>query len=267
MLNDWHIQDVVTRSQALACVRLQERIWGEGFDERVPAAILWIARRTGGVVAAAFHDDEAVGFVFGITGWVAGRPFHWSDMLAVDPEWQGRGLGVALKRYQRRRLEQADVPACSWTFDPLDARNAYLNFAKFGATAREYVPDAYGASNSKLHVGLSTDRLVVSWAPASPRVRGRMEDDEAPPDDPGGAVINPAPGTLRLDLEDEWLRLRLPADIHDLRRNDLAAARQWRADTREALQRYFSAGFEVCEMVPEPEPVLLLRRQRPALAR
>jgi len=35
-----------------------------------------------------------------------------------------------------------------WTFDPLQSRNAYLNFAKLGIIVREYAADMYGETDS-----------------------------------------------------------------------------------------------------------------------
>ena len=40
-----------------ACVALQEQVWGGGFLERVPSAMLMVATRVGGVVAGAFDRD------------------------------------------------------------------------------------------------------------------------------------------------------------------------------------------------------------------
>src|SRR5690606_25947343 len=68
-----------------ACVALQEEVWGAGFSERVPTAILKVGQELGGVSAGAFDRSGRLdGFVFGLTGLDdAGEPVHWSDMLAV----------------------------------------------------------------------------------------------------------------------------------------------------------------------------------------
>jgi predicted GNAT superfamily acetyltransferase len=140
------------------CVEFQERIWGAGFNELVPAAILWVAANTGGIVAAAVDDrDDFAGFIFGITGWRDREPIHWSDMLAVRQDLRGRGIGIMLKRYQRDTLLERGVLKATWTFDPLESRNAHLNLTRLGATAREYRRDCYGPGTSPLH-SLGTDR-------------------------------------------------------------------------------------------------------------
>ncbi|HEX9107498.1 MAG TPA: hypothetical protein VF832_09725, partial [Longimicrobiales bacterium] len=66
-----------------ACVQLQKETWGAHFNEVVPATILKITNRVGGIVAGAFLEDRLVAFVYGITGLERGRLVHWSHMLAV----------------------------------------------------------------------------------------------------------------------------------------------------------------------------------------
>lgn len=243
-------------------VELQRLIWGADFDEVVPPAVLWFARRIGGIVAGAFDGTQMLGLIFGITGWEASRPIHWSDMLGVHPAARGRGVGLALKAWQRDRLLERDVTTVKWTFDPLEARNAWLNFARLGATSREYVRDAYGASTSPLHRGIGTDRLVVDWQLDSPRVRERMEAGAAHRPAPGDApVVNPDGETLRLDLDAPLVAVRIPADIQSLKARDEVAARRWRDRTRKAFETYFGRGYEAREVLrgPEDSRYLLVR--------
>src|SRR5690606_23276161 len=113
-------------------------------------------------------------FVFGLTGLRAGRPSHWSDMLAVRPEMRGRGLAIELKRFQRDEVLALGVEEMLWTFDPLRAGNAHLNLNKLGAVARAYRPDMYGATGSPLHDGIGTDRFVAFWPLRHERVVARL---------------------------------------------------------------------------------------------
>ena len=63
------IRDLTTHQDFADCIALQEATWGEGFLERVPAAILRVSQMIGGVSAGAFDETERmVGFVFGLTG-------------------------------------------------------------------------------------------------------------------------------------------------------------------------------------------------------
>lgn len=266
------IRDVIDYDELQQCVAIQERTWGPAFGEIVPAAILWVAARTGGVVAAAYDGAGAmVGFVFGVSGYRDGRPLHWSDMLAVLPEARGSGVGLALKRHQREVLLENGIEDVYWTFDPLESRNAHLNFARLGAVATEYIRDCYGATSSPLHAGLPTDRLVAHWRLASDRVRWRMGDGgdalgAARPDGVtagGGAHRNRAAEEVqslplindgfevRLNLDSPLTRLRIPADIQRLKADAPAEALRWREATRAGLEAYLRRGYAVVDLVRE----------------
>lgn len=275
-----------------ACVAFQEETWGEGFSERVPVAILKIASRLGGVVAAAWEPNgRMAGFVFGLTGVRDGELVHWSDMLAVRPELRDRGLGRRLKAYQRERLLEADVRTTLWTFDPLESRNAYLNLGKLGVVVREYLEDMYGESGSPLHRGVGTDRFLARWEMESERAEARIagrvdlprwEDVEALPvafqvedaDDPARA----APGSAvrsrgeapswRTRVSDAppgaRLLVPIPADLRAVQAASLERAAAWREATRPVLATALSRGWEVRELVRTPERgvscYLLVRR-------
>lgn len=240
-----------------ACVALQRTTWGDDFDQEVPTAILWAAQRTGGVASGAFDaDGELVGFVFGITGIDGrGRLVHWSDMLAVRADQRGTGLGIALKQHQRELLRERGVGRIEWTFEPLEARNAWINFGRLGATSREYLRDVYGDTGSHLHAGIGTDRLVVSW---------RIDDDDmgVPEASTGGAAAterhsagrasdvvdvlddspHPEPTEPVLNLSAPFVRIAVPLDIQRLKREAPGVAALWRTVTRAAFEHYLGAG-------------------------
>src|SRR5690606_18798460 len=62
-----------------------------------------------------------------------------------------------------------------WTFDPLQALNAHLNFYRLGVTCDEYARNLYGESSSALHRGTPTDRFVVQWRLRDQHVQRRIE--------------------------------------------------------------------------------------------
>src|SRR5439155_9004142 len=145
-----------------ACVELQRDVWGWDQADIVPATLLHVVDYVGGLVAGAFDPNSILlGFVFGITGIRDGEIVHWSHMLGVREAARNMGVGRMLKEYQRRVLAERGVARIYWTFDPLQAKNAYFNLNRLGAHVVEYVPDMYGVTGSPLHLGLATDRLVV----------------------------------------------------------------------------------------------------------
>ncbi|MGH7505811.1 MAG: GNAT family N-acetyltransferase, partial [Longimicrobiales bacterium] len=104
------IRPLKTHADFSACVALQRATWGEAYNDCVPASILKITQRVGGVAAGAFSaEGELLGFVYGLTGVEHGHLIHWSHMLAVHPEYRNHGIGRRLKEYQRDVLVRLGV--------------------------------------------------------------------------------------------------------------------------------------------------------------
>lgn len=236
-----------------ACVELQRVIWGRDFSDVVPLSILKINQKVGGVSAGAFAPGgRLLGFIWGMTGVRDGELFHWSHMLGVAPEARDLKLGERLKWLQRDLLLPLGVEEVEWTYDPLEARNAHLNLNKLGAEVKEYVEDMYaGEMGSELARGIGTDRCVVRWRIASPRVEaaraGRRPDEEL-----GLATFAAAP-ILSMQAGDEayplplspHVRVEIPSDIQAVKNEqpDLAAA--FRRSTRRAFLYYLGRGYQV----------------------
>lgn len=233
-----------------ACAELQRVIWGRDFSDVVPASILKISQKVGGVAAGAFTSDgRMLGFVWGLTGLRNGKIFHWSHMLGVHPEGRDLRLGTRLKLLQRELLLPQGVTDVEWTYDPLEARNAQLNLNHLGAEVIEYVEDMYaGEMGSELARGIGTDRFIVRWRIASERVAAVL----------AGALVQgsedfaeaPVAG---LDVEEEGaslpevprVRVEIPADIQAVKASRPGEAAAWRRSTRRAILHYLERGYRV----------------------
>lgn len=224
------IRPIVSPAELEACVAVQRRIWGREFAGITPATILQVAGRIGGVTAGAFDQrGSLLGFVFGMTGVRGGALVHWSHMLAVLPAARNHGIGRRLKEFQREAAAKLGAETIYWTFDPLVARNAHLNFNVLGVRALEYVRDMYGESTSPVHRGIGTDRLIVSW-PAKERVLEAQRRRAAA----GGAPAAIAGS-----------RTEIPADIAAVQADDLDAARRWRERSRASFESLLGRGCVV----------------------
>lgn len=172
-----------------AIVGLQREAWNVSDVDVVGPLQLRATQHAGACVLVAEDADDhggIVGFAYAFPAYRNGRAWWHSDMTAVRPAHRSRGVGSLLKWAQRDRALAAGLDRITWTFDPMQARNAHLNLNLLGATCREYVPNLYGVTSSDLHHGLPTDRLVAEWDLASPRVAalalGRPLDAPTPSD-------------------------------------------------------------------------------------
>jgi predicted GNAT superfamily acetyltransferase len=189
-----------------------------------------------------------LGFVFGFTGAEGGKPVHWSDMVAVRADAQGRGIGPALKAYQREAVLRQGVRTMYWTCDPLVSKNAHLNFNHYGVRVVEYVQDLYGnETRSVLHRGVGTDRFVVAWD---------LDRPGPPPRPPAGArkapIVNPGTETGQQGDPERFaaapppaLRIEIPEDIALVQASSLDVAGRWRRATRRAFLWCLSQGYAV----------------------
>ncbi len=242
----FRIRDIRSDEELDACVEIQKDTWGRSFSDIVPPSMLQISAKMGGVVAGAFDErDRLMGLVYGITGLRGGSLAHWSHMLAVRPEARNRGVGRALKLYQKERLLTAGVNVMYWTFDPLVSRNAHLNLNRLGARVDEYVPDMYGQSDSELH-RLGTDRFIVRWAlDADPPSGAPASLDSKVP----RLLPNPEPGDAAWPDADT-VALGVPPDIEAVEAESFQAALAWRTYTRSALLHYLGRGHRVTGFAP-----------------
>jgi predicted GNAT superfamily acetyltransferase len=236
------VHDLHGEDQLEQCVTLQRATWGDDFRELVPPAMLMIAQKIGGVLLGACDNEKAlVGFVFGLTGIIDGRPVHWSHMMAVDERWRDRGLGRALKHLQQHRLLDQGIDRALWTYDPLAARNAHLNINRLGARILDYVPNMYGENPlSRADSAIGSDRFVVEWD-----LRATQTSSLTPSaDTPAVTLTHGEDGDVLLP-EAPTVLVHIPHDIQILKQEDPSCALAWRRITRRALTHYLPAGYRV----------------------
>lgn len=260
------LRDIDTLAGCQAVVGVQAAVWGAE-SEIVPASLLFVSVKRGGILVGAFDGDELVGFVWSMPGWRDGERTHWSHMLAVVPAARGRNLGVRLKLAQRARALAQGAPLIEWTFDPLQAQNAHLNLTRLGAVAGTYLVNAYGEMAGVLHRGTPTDRLIAEWWINRPRVQRRVEQLESAQPAHGADVPAAAPPAIGVRSAGPWvasgpvdttlevlhLLVPVPPRFTEMQRDAPAIALAWRLATREAFTAYFARGYRAVDFVPDRE--------------
>jgi predicted GNAT superfamily acetyltransferase len=211
------------------CVRLQFQVWGEQIA--VPSPIFVVAHHTGGQILGAFDGDKMVGFTLALVGTRGGKPFLHSHMTAVLPEFQNQGVGRRLKLFQRHDALKREIRLVEWTFDPLELKNAHFNFVRLGAIARRFIPNCYGVTESPLHAGLPTDRLVAEWWIDSDRVKNILADNSLP---------------AAVDTQS----VSLPADLIKIKAKDRNEAARVQTHARTEFQKLFHQGYIATSLEP-----------------
>src|SRR5687767_1739894 len=209
------IRPLTTLDDCHKVVALEKQIWGyTDAEDVVPAPVLIVTIKRGGILLGSFDEAGAMnGFAYSIPGIKNGRTMQWSHMLGVTAAARSANLGTRLKLAQREATRAMGLDLIEWTYDPLQAMNAHLNFAKLGVVVEEYEENIYGESSSVLHRGSPTDRFVAEWHVRTPHVERRLAAWDQPHFRDGGVadapVVNPshdgggtiAPGPADLTLE------------------------------------------------------------------
>ena len=256
------IRDLKGLDDYRAVVDLERAVWGyTDMADVVTVPVFIITVKRGGILIGAFDAiGQMVGFAYSIVGMKHGQPMQWSHMMGVLPAHRRSGVGGLLKRAQRERALEAGFTLMEWTFDPLQALNAHLNFTRLGVVCDEYVENLYGESTSTLHRGTPTDRFVVQWQLDAPHVERRLaREGEAigvrAREAAAAAVVNetrdagvwrvPARANLTLESSRAWVEI--PADFTEMQRDEPDLALEWRLHSRSIFTAYFARGYRAVD--------------------
>jgi predicted GNAT superfamily acetyltransferase len=202
-----------------ACEELQRRAFGYADLDVVPTNELISADASGGLVLGAFQGEKQIGFCFGLVGREHEKRelYHYSRMVAIDPDVRGRGVAYALKQAQREAVLAQGIDLMRWTFDPLKSENAHLNLHKLGAEAVAYIRDMYGETSSPLHRH-GTDRFLVEWRLREPRRAPRTPFTRIPLPSPGGLFFEAFRGMCETSFRNGFVAIDFSDDHYILSR-------------------------------------------------
>ena len=238
------------------CVRLQREVFGLPELEISPRRHLIVSRQAGGWTLGAFvqsgKDWRLVGFVHHLAAVRGSEIFGYSHMMAVDPEYQNRGVGAKLKWSQRERAVQEGRSFIKWTWDPMQARNAHFNLNRLGVTVSSYAENFYGtdyvtspALTGGVPAGIDSDRLFAEW-----QLQSRRVTDLARGLDPNGEM------TIKPQA-----MVSIPAEWTKLCREDPGRARQEQLRVRNQFQKAFASGLVAAGFERSAACYLLYKRE------
>ncbi|UCZ52783.1 GNAT family N-acetyltransferase [Bacillus shivajii] len=204
----------------------------------------------GGHVIGAYDEDRLVGFCYGFPGFKNNENVLISHMMGVDPAYRNKGIGEQMKRYQKEWAMRYSNEKIQWTYDPLEARNGYLNVHKLGGYVQTYYPSYYGEmDNDEINHGLPTDRFLLELdlkdRPCT-KVEGPVEAKELV-----SALVEHSfvvPVKKELAIKESTYKISVPANIHEMKKSNLDIALKWRYALRESFSDLFSKGYRVVDM-------------------
>lgn len=212
------IRALETVEAVFAASRVLAEVWG-GDRSGMPPNLLRALAHSGNYAVGLYDGEQMVGASVAFFAEPAARSMH-SHITGVLPGHQSHGFGRILKQHQRHWALAREVGHITWTFDPLVARNAHFNLRVLGTHVDEYLVNHYGPMDDGVNRGDETDRIMVSWALASPPV---------PTPDDKSVVASVA----------------VPRDIEALRRESPSDAAAWRLRVREAMLHHLGEGLVI----------------------
>lgn len=237
---------------------------------------------------AGWIEDEQhlAGFAYGFVGvkdknlafCQQSNLWFYAQFLGVKDEWQGYGLGIAIKEFQRDIVRDwfgLDLIVC--TYDPLTAVNAYRNVNYFGMRVLEYRIAPYGEYGGRLNrLDVPSDRFFMGWDIARPRqaidlmkefitperVINKVEIAEVEGKD--GRVCLEIIKDIDFSPSTSPILVRIPVDFYGmLRATDVSRSEirripvDWRMKTRELFLELFRQGYQLIDFIVDrklPEP-------------
>ncbi len=251
------IRDLESIEEIRRVQELEKQVWAVDDRDSVPVSLLIAAKEAGSILLGAFDGQQLIGFVFGFPGLEHGQVSIHSHMTAVLSQYRNLNLGYQLKLAQREKALAMGVRTITWTFDPLQARNAHFNFAKLGVISDLYKVEFYGReSTSYLHQN-GTDRLWVSWFLDSDRVNQKLSPaaESAAATPPETFLVrcdenwHPLRGELSSALSTKSVGIQIPSEITPIEEKDSALAWEWRLATRWGFSECLKAGFFVADFL------------------
>ncbi len=242
---------------------LQLLIWGKDEREMMPAHLCHALQHNGAALLGAFDGSKLVGFTLAVLATVEGlndridqvaaaRLKMYSVIAGVLPEYRNTGVGYRLKMAQRDFALRIGVRLITWTYDPLESRNARFNIGKLGAVCNRYLRNFHGEL-AGINAGLETDRFEVEWWVTSNRAKGRATQQKRPMSlqnllDGGAVVANgvtfdaeglPVPPLQTSRQTNNLVLVEIPTDFQRIKQQDFALALRWREHSRALFENLF----------------------------
>ncbi len=246
-------------------VDLEIVVWGLNPRHAVPSALLHVMALNGGLVLGAYDGERMVGTLVSLAVKRESEVLLWSHMTGTHPDYQRQGIGLELKRVQRRWALENGFKAIGWTFDPLQRGNAWFNLHLLGVdgalTCTQYHVNFYGDMDDDINRGMPSDRIEVRWLIDAP-------SQQRPINAPAPLLVCPDANGLPATQVSQWdqaaYAVPVPTDLPTLRRSNPDAVLAWRIAVRDALVAAFEQGYAAVDFVKQDDQYVYLLSKKEA---
>lgn len=238
-------KELITIEELTEVQKLERLVWDM---EPIPTHQTLTAVKNGGIMMGVYDGEKLVGFCYGFAGFDSEKTFLCSHMMGIHPDYRSKGVGEKLKWRQREIAIRKGYDMIKWTYDPLQAPNAYLNLTKLHGVCYTYYENCYGEMTDGINKGLPSDRFEISWHITSPHVKEpRILANTSR--SIGRYVEEGAFGKLELQLPEVWnepfYSVPILLDIQAVKEQNPPLALDWRMKLREVFTTAFSNGYAV----------------------
>ena len=237
--------------------QLEETVWDMA---AIPVHQTLTAVKNGGLIIGAFDEEKLVGFSYSFAGFKNKEAYLCSHMLGIHPDYQLQGIGKKLKEQQLIVAKEMGYKLITWTFDPLESRNAYLNVSKLYGIAGTYIENCYGEMTGGINAGLPTDRLQIEWWITSDRVEEKWMPSNIIFDNPFQTVLSEQDQPILVEPDvfaptGQGYEVPIPQQFQEMKKESPETALQWRLQIRKIIQTLFSKGYALVAVRKTVEPV------------
>jgi predicted GNAT superfamily acetyltransferase len=259
------IRTIETIEGLEAVRKLEELVWSK--EEAVPVNQTMAAVKNGGFVLGAFSEKQLIGFQYSFPGFDGEKCYLCSHSLGIHPELRKYGIGEKLKWAQKKAAAEKGYNLITWTYDPLETVNGYLNLHKLGAVCSTYLENVYGEMADELNAGIPSDRFLVEWGIKDSKNASKYDMEGDYP----RAIITSIrdgfliPEKIDVNLRSKTLFVPVPGNFQELKRYSLTLGLAWREYTQKVFSHYFSLGWKAVDLIKDWENPIqynyLLRRE------
>jgi predicted GNAT superfamily acetyltransferase len=268
------IKPIKTPEQINQVSVVESAAWGMKPSDTVPDHLLTAITNNGGLLLGAYDGDQLIGFTLGWLGIVsldesrlaADQLKLVSHMTGVLSGYRNQRVGYRLKLAQRDWALAQGLDLITWTYDPLESRNGYLNIHLLGCTCQTYLREYYGEMTDLMNEGIPSDRFQVEWWIKETHVRKRISEESDRKESvtidqlvmEGVQLINPPkrkpfsvpqPSELPIEPSSPRVLVEIPTDFQAIRKENIETAVAWRFHTRMIFELLFGGEYQVVDFI------------------